>query len=242
MTCTVRIASLPVEQRVGQRPAPVAGDAGRERHALADEVLDHDLRARTVADDPPPPTMRLPLRFRCNRLPLGGGRVARWGVLSTHRIRPRHRIARRPRPRARLGAGGWQWRHLDGDAREPSSGPLPLADSPLGRTIATTATDIWNDSCAVDELEYAISYGAVGATANPTIVTDVWKKRSGLLARSGPGARRRAADATEVDLAWAIVEEMSLRAAPLLLPAVRGLRRPPGPPLDADRPDLLPRL
>jgi hypothetical protein len=30
---------------------------------------------------------------------------------------------------------------------------LPLADSPLGRTIATTATDIWNDSCAVDELE-----------------------------------------------------------------------------------------
>ena len=32
----------------------------------------------------------------------------------------------------------------------------PLADTPLGRTIATTATDIWNDSCAIDELEYAI--------------------------------------------------------------------------------------
>jgi transaldolase len=48
-------------------------------------------------------------------------------------------------------------------------GPLPLADSPLGRTIATTATDIWNDSCAVDELEYAISYGAVGATATAPI-------------------------------------------------------------------------
>ena len=29
---------------------------------------------------------------------------------------------------------------------------LPLADSPLGRTISTTATDIWNDSCAIDEL------------------------------------------------------------------------------------------
>ena len=100
-----------------------------------------------------------------------------------------------------------------------SAGPLPLADSPLGRTIATTATDIWNDSCAVDELEYAISYGAVGATANPTIVTDVWKGdpahwrgRVGALADERPSA-------TEVDLAWAIVEEMSLRAAPLLLPA-----------------------
>ena len=95
---------------------------------------------------------------------------------------------------------------------------LPLADSPLGRTIATTDTDIWNDSCAVDELEYAISYGAVGATANPTIVTDVWKAdpahwrdRVGVLAEARP-------DATEIDLAWAIVEEMSLRAAPLLLP------------------------
>ena len=100
-----------------------------------------------------------------------------------------------------------------------SAGPLPLADSPLGRTIATTATDIWNDSCAVDELEYAISYGAVGATANPTIVTDVWKgdpahwrARVAALADERPSA-------TEVDLAWAIVEEMSLRAAPLLLPA-----------------------
>jgi transaldolase len=96
---------------------------------------------------------------------------------------------------------------------------LALADSPLGRTIATTATDIWNDSCAVDELEYAISFGAVGATANPTIVADVWKAdpkhwrdRVRELAGKHP-------DATETDLAWAIVEEMSLRAAPLLLPA-----------------------
>ncbi len=95
----------------------------------------------------------------------------------------------------------------------------PLADSPLGRTIATTATDIWNDSCAVGELEYAISYGAVGATANPTIVADVWKADPA----HWRGRVRALADlrpsATEVDLAWAIVEEMSLRAAPLLLPA-----------------------
>ena len=51
-----------------------------------------------------------------------------------------------------------------------------LTASPLARTIAETPTDIWNDSCAVDELEYAIAFGAVGATANPTIVHDVWKK------------------------------------------------------------------
>jgi transaldolase len=95
----------------------------------------------------------------------------------------------------------------------------PLADSPLGRTIATTATDIWNDSCAVAELEYAISYGAVGATANPTIVTDVWKADPAHWRGRVRGLADERPSATEVDLAWAIVEEMSLRAAPLLLPA-----------------------
>ena len=96
---------------------------------------------------------------------------------------------------------------------------LPLADSPLGRTVATTATDIWNDSCAVDELEYAISYGAVGATANPTIVTDVWKADPGHWRGRVRALADERSDATETDLAWAIVEEMSLRAAPLLIPA-----------------------
>ena len=50
-----------------------------------------------------------------------------------------------------------------------------LTDSPLGRTIAETPTDIWNDSCNVDELAYAVEFGAVGATANPTIVVDNWR-------------------------------------------------------------------
>jgi transaldolase len=96
---------------------------------------------------------------------------------------------------------------------------LPLADTPLGRTISSTATDIWNDSCAIDELEYAISYGAVGATANPTIVTDVWKKDP---AHWRDRVRSLAAErptATEVELAWAIVDEMSIAGARLLIPA-----------------------
>jgi transaldolase len=96
---------------------------------------------------------------------------------------------------------------------------LPLADSPLGRTIATTPTDVWNDSCSVPELEYAISYGAVGATANPTIVTDVWKQEPAYWRERVMSIAEERPDATEVDLAWAIVEEMSLRAAPLLRPA-----------------------
>ncbi|HEV7810155.1 MAG TPA: transaldolase family protein, partial [Candidatus Limnocylindrales bacterium] len=95
----------------------------------------------------------------------------------------------------------------------------PLAGTPLGRTVATTATDIWNDSCAIDELEYAISFGAVGATANPTIVTDVWKKEPARWRDRVQTLSRERPEASEVDLAWAIVDEMSVRAAPLLLPA-----------------------
>lgn len=94
-----------------------------------------------------------------------------------------------------------------------------LSDSPLARTVADTPTDIWNDSCAVDELEYAIAFGAVGATANPTIVVDVWKKEA---SRWADRVRALAVEQpawTEVDLAWAIVEEMSVRGAALLRPA-----------------------
>jgi transaldolase len=95
---------------------------------------------------------------------------------------------------------------------------LPLAESPLGRTIATTATDIWNDSCAVDELEYALSFGAVGATANPTIVVDVWNKEPDLWRARVAGLSAERPTATPTDLAWAVVEEMSIRGARVLEP------------------------
>jgi transaldolase len=97
--------------------------------------------------------------------------------------------------------------------------PPPLAGTPLGRTIATTATDIWNDSCAIDELEYAISFGAVGATANPTIVTDVWKKDPAHWRDRVRSLAAERATATEIELAWAVVDEMSIAGARLLIPA-----------------------
>jgi transaldolase len=96
--------------------------------------------------------------------------------------------------------------------------PLPLADSPLGRTVATSPTDIWNDSCAIDELEYAISFGAVGATANPTIVHDVWKKEPAHWQERARQLGEESPAWTEVELAWAVVAEMSIRGARLLEP------------------------
>ena len=45
--------------------------------------------------------------------------------------------------------------------------------TPLKRMTEATLTDYWNDSCAVEELTYAVERGAVGATSNPTIVLDL---------------------------------------------------------------------
>ena len=90
--------------------------------------------------------------------------------------------------------------------------------SPLQQTAAT-ATDIWNDSCAVDELTYAIEHGAVGATANPTIVHDVWKKDPKRWAGRVRELMTERPTDSEVHLAWSIVEEMSREGARLLEPA-----------------------
>src|SRR5699024_4249298 len=94
---------------------------------------------------------------------------------------------RRPRAGGRLERHGRDPRIRGDAAQRPAGNGLMTgttidrgaatgsAASPLQRTAAT-ATDIWNDSADVDELAYAIEHGAVGATANPTIVHDIWKK------------------------------------------------------------------
>ena len=90
--------------------------------------------------------------------------------------------------------------------------------SPLHKMAATTDTDLWNDSCSASELIYAIENGAVGATANPSIVGDVlnnemdlWEPRIKKLITDMP-------QATEDEIAWKLTEEMSIKGAELLLP------------------------
>ena len=90
--------------------------------------------------------------------------------------------------------------------------------SPLHETVSTTPTDIWNDSCSIEELTYAIEHGAVGATSNPTIVLQVLKKEWGLwegriiqLIADNPTW-------TEEDLTWKVFEEIGVKGAELLLP------------------------
>jgi len=91
--------------------------------------------------------------------------------------------------------------------------------SPLRQMTETTPTCLWNDSAALEELTYSIQHGAVGATCNPVIVLDVlkqeiktWQDRIRRLVHEMP-------DATESQIGWRVVEEISQRSAALLMPA-----------------------
>jgi transaldolase len=88
----------------------------------------------------------------------------------------------------------------------------------LHEMTQTTPTCLWNDSCSLQELGYAIDHGGVGATCNPVIVVDVlkremhlWKDRIQELIRSLPTA-------TEHEIAWRLVDEMTAKGAALLKP------------------------
>jgi transaldolase len=90
--------------------------------------------------------------------------------------------------------------------------------SPLHEMTQSTPTCLWNDSASVRELSYSMEHGAVGATCNPVIVLGVlkneindWKGRIRSLIEDLPTA-------TEDEIAWRLVREISVKAATLLKP------------------------
>jgi len=90
--------------------------------------------------------------------------------------------------------------------------------SPLHQMTKSTPTWLWNDSASIQELTYSIEHGAVGATCNPVIVHSVlkkelpaWKDRIRSLIDELPSA-------TEDEIAWQLVREISIKGAALLKP------------------------
>jgi transaldolase len=90
--------------------------------------------------------------------------------------------------------------------------------SPLHKMTQTTPTTLWNDSASLEELTYSIDHGAVGATCNPVIVVGVLKKE---MARWTPRIRQLIDEmphATEDQLGWQLVRDISAESAALLKP------------------------
>lgn len=93
-----------------------------------------------------------------------------------------------------------------------------IGKSPLHTMTLTSPTEFWNDSCSVADLEYAIANGAVGGTSNPTIVgsvlkkeIDIWRPEIVSLIEGNPSA-------TEDEIAWMIMEKITVNAAKQLMP------------------------
>jgi transaldolase len=105
------------------------------------------------------------------------------------------------------------------DIKMTATDPRVTYKSRLHQMTQTTPTVLWNDSADIDELNYAIENGAVGATCNPVIAVgllkkhlDEWRPRIQALLSEMP-------EATEDQVGWKLVEEMSVKAAKLLEPA-----------------------
>src|SRR5271169_705275 len=90
--------------------------------------------------------------------------------------------------------------------------------SPLHKMTQTTPTCLWNDSASIEELTYSIEHGAVGATCNPVIVVGVLKKEMSFWKGRIQELIKELPTATEDEIGWKLVREISIRAAALLKP------------------------
>jgi transaldolase len=90
--------------------------------------------------------------------------------------------------------------------------------SPLHEMTQTTPTCLWNDSAAIDELTYSIEHGAVGATCNPVIVVAALKKEMSLWVGRIRALIDELPNATEDQIGWQLVREISIKSAALLRP------------------------
>ena len=90
--------------------------------------------------------------------------------------------------------------------------------SPLHEMTQTTTTCLWNDSASIQELTYSIEHGAVGATCNPVIVLGVLKKEMSFWKHRIRSLIEERSTATEDQIGWQLVREVSVKAAGLLRP------------------------
>jgi transaldolase len=95
----------------------------------------------------------------------------------------------------------------------------PAYKSPLHEMTQTTPTCLWNDSASIEELTYSLEHGAVGATCNPVIVVGMLKKEIANWKDRIRALVEEQATASEDEIAWQLVREISTKSAALLLPA-----------------------
>lgn len=93
--------------------------------------------------------------------------------------------------------------------------------TPLQKTseISNFKTDIWNDSCSVEELNYSIANSnCKGATNNPVIVGEVLKKEMNLWENRIKEIIKENPNWNEDEVTWQLIKEMTIKGASILKP------------------------
>ncbi len=88
----------------------------------------------------------------------------------------------------------------------------------LKQMIETTKTRYWNDSCHLEELDYAIERGATGATTNPVIAKTVLEQDLKRYEAFIKDTIATETSATEDEIAWKTLEYMAILGAKKLEP------------------------
>ena len=91
--------------------------------------------------------------------------------------------------------------------------------SPLKFVAENSPTVLWNDSADPKELSDAISWGAVGATCNPIIALTALKANQSFWAERIQNYAAQHPTATDDQIGWEMVKELSITAAQLLEPS-----------------------
>src|SRR5580692_676321 len=115
------------------------------------------------------------------------------------------------------GPGGRAHRQRPEESMTQTTSPVAYK-SPLHEMTQTTSTCLWNDSASIQELTYAMEHGAVGATCNPVIVLGVLKKEMSSWVGRIQALLQEMSTATEDEIAWQLVREISFKSAALLKP------------------------
>lgn len=92
----------------------------------------------------------------------------------------------------------------------------------LGKLHETAAkypdTDIWMDTCGIEELDYGLERGIVGATSNPIIIGNVIKNELPILEGKIKELIADMPEATEEEITWALIDYVGEDRSKKLLP------------------------
>ena len=82
----------------------------------------------------------------------------------------------------------------------------------LQQIVEKTPTEFWNDSCGIESLKRAVSWGATGATSNPVIVLGCIKAQPQRWVKEVAAIQKEQKAYSEIEIAWELIRRLATEA------------------------------